>query len=91
MENRLKSLACCNCKKAILNTWWIRINKHIYCQPCRDEYQTFLSKKNLVLTRRWQNSKSSYYKTFNRWLLDKSLPQLRKLIKQYERKHRKNN
>ena len=81
MKVKLDTLKCCNCPKVIHNEWWIMVNRHIYCKPCRDEYQTFLSKKNLVLTRRWQNSKSSYYETYNRWLLDKSLPQLRKLIK----------
>jgi len=57
------------------------LNRHIYCKDCRDEYQIFLDKKNLVLTKRWQNSKNSYYETYNRWLLDKPLPLLRKLVK----------
>ena len=81
MKVKLNTLTCCNCKHNIFNEWWIMLNRHIYCKDCRDEYQIFLDKKNLVLTKRWQNSKNSYYETYNRWLLDKPLPLLRKLVK----------
>lgn len=75
-----KNLTCCSCGKLIVNDWWIRINKLIYCELCKNDLDIFMKNNKERLLKVKLNSFDNY-KTFNRWLLNKSLPQLRKLIK----------
>lgn len=75
-----KNLTCCSCGKSIINDWWIRINKLIYCKLCKNDLDIFMKNNKDRLLKVKLNSFDNY-KTYNRWLLDKSLPQLRKLIK----------